>query len=223
MSHGWLFLGRKDAAARESCLSATPSQGKSWVPQLARYDLFATRIWQSRLLPLYDQLPKWAELICAMRAAKPETGGRTNRRGWNSTEMFVLDRPEFADLNLAVHAGCTAALHEMGIGNTAFRLQSWINLHDRGGFNVSHVHEGSLLSGSVYIQVPAGSGSFVLREPRPGVVHGLLKGMVPNGHNDIQLVPEPGLLVIFPCWLEHYVEAHESDMPRITIAFNASS
>jgi len=210
------------AQQKKRNLSSTFPQAKGWVPPLARYDLFATRIWQSRLVPFYSQLPKWAELICAMRASHPETGGRTNRRGWNSTEMFVLERPEFADLNSAVRAGCTAALQDMGIGNTVFRLQSWINLHDRGGFNVSHVHEGSLLSGSIYIQVPPGSGSFVLREPRPGVVHGLLKGMVPNGHNDIQLVPEPGLLVIFPCWLEHYVEAHESDTPRITIAFNVS-
>jgi uncharacterized protein (TIGR02466 family) len=208
--------------SRDVCLNTTPPSDKGWAPQLVRFDLFATRIWQSRLVPLYDQLPNWGELITAMRVAQPQSGGRTNRRGWNSAEMFVLERTEFAALNAMIRAACTVALQDMKIGGTKFRLQSWINMHDRGGFNVSHVHEGSLLSGSFYVQVPQGSGSFVLREPRAGVVHGLLKGMVPNGHNDIQLVPEPGLLVIFPCWLEHYVEAHESDTPRITIAFNVS-
>ncbi len=34
--------------------------------------------------------------------------------------------------------------------------------------------------------------------------------------------PSEGLLVLFPCWMEHYVEPHESDEPRITIAFNAN-
>jgi len=29
--------------------------------------------------------------------------------------------------------------------------------------------------------------------------------------------------VLFPCWMEHYVEPHDSDEPRITIAFNANS
>jgi len=28
--------------------------------------------------------------------------------------------------------------------------------------------------------------------------------------------------VLFPCWMEHYVEPHDSDEPRITIAFNAN-
>jgi hypothetical protein len=26
---------------------------------------------------------------------------------------------------------------------------------------------------------------------------------------------------LFPCWMEHYVEPHESDQPRIAIGFNA--
>ncbi|MGH8328789.1 MAG: putative 2OG-Fe(II) oxygenase [Steroidobacteraceae bacterium] len=38
----------------------------------------------------------------------------------------------------------------------------------------------------------------------------------------MQLKPSTGLLVLFPCWMEHYVEPHESDEPRICIAFNAN-
>lgn len=41
------------------------------------------------------------------------------------------------------------------------------------------------------------------------------------GHANIHLTPSTGLLVLFPCWMEHYVEPHESDEPRICIAFNA--
>ena len=44
---------------------------------------------------------------------------------------------------------------------------------------------------------------------------------MPNGYSDIQLTPEAGLMVLFPCWMEHYVEPHDSDEPRIVIAFNA--
>ena len=102
-----------------------------------------------------------------------------------------------------------------------FRLQSWINMHDRGGFNFLHVHEGCLLSGSFYLKVPHGSGKLAFRDPRPGVVHGYVKGAVPNGYGDIHLAPDAGLIVLFPCWMEHYVEPHDSDEPRIVIAFNA--
>jgi uncharacterized protein (TIGR02466 family) len=190
-------------------------------PALRPFDLFPTRIWQARLPSLRGQLGSWVAAALRMREADPAPAGRTNRHGWNSRDMGVLEQPVFAPLREAVRAGCASALREMGMPGLRFDLQSWINLHDRGGFNFLHVHEGCLLSGSFYLQVPPGSGPFVFRDPRPGVVHGYVKGAVPNGYSDIRLAPEAGLLVLFPCWMEHFVEPHENDEPRIAIAFNA--
>ena len=189
-------------------------------PALDAFDLFATRIWQGRTPALAAQFPAWIETVLAMRAASPKPAGRTNRHGWNSEDMAVLERSEFAALRQAIHGACASALREMN-HRDAFRLQSWINIHDRGGFNFLHVHEGCLLSGSFYLKVPSGSGKLVFRDPRAGVVHGYVKGAVPNGYSDIHLAPEAGLIVLFPCWMEHYVEPHDSDEPRIVVAFNA--
>ena len=188
---------------------------------LQSFDLFPSRIWQAHLPALVPQLQGWTKTVLAMRAATPKPAGRTVRQGWNSADMAVLARPEFVALNQAIRAACAEALREMAQDKVAFSLQSWINMHDRGGFNFLHMHEGSLLSGSFYLSVPRGSGQFVFRDPRPGVILGSVKGGVPNGHADIHLTPSDGLLVLFPCWMEHYVEPHESDEPRITIAFNA--
>ncbi len=190
-------------------------------PALQSFDLFPTRIWQAHPTGLSAHLEPWVSAVLAMRAANPKPAGRTNRQGWNSEDMAVLDQAEFAPLQQAIRAACAKALSEMGVSDIPFHLQSWINLHDRGGFNFLHVHEGSLLSGSFYLKVPPGSGKFAFRDPRPGVIHGYVKGAVPNGYSDIKLTPDAGLLVLFPCWMEHFVEPHNSDEPRITIAFNA--
>lgn len=198
------------------------SQGQL-APALQSADLFATRIWQVHLDALAPHFPRWIAAVLAMRAASPRPAGRTNRSGWNSEDMAILEQPDFAPLRGAVRAACAAALAEMGQAGRAFQLQSWVNLHDRGGFNFLHLHEESLLSGSFYLQVPAGAGAFVFRDPRPGVIHGYVKGAVANGHADVHLTPSSGLLVLFPCWMEHYVEPHNSDVPRITIAFNANA
>ncbi len=136
--------------------------------------------------------------------------------------MDVLEQPIFAPLQQAVRASCASALREMGVADIAFRLQSWVNMHDRGGFNFLHVHEGSLLSGSFYLKVPPGSGKFAFRDPRPGVDSRFRqRELYANGYSDIKLTPDAGLLVLFPCWMEHFVEPHNSDEPRICIAFNA--
>jgi uncharacterized protein (TIGR02466 family) len=186
------------------------------------FDLFPSRIWQAHLPALAAQLSGWTQFVLAMRAASPAPAGRTVRQGWNSTDMAVLDRPEFSLLNQATRAACGGALGEMGLQKQTFSLQSWINMHDRGGFNFLHMHEGSLLSGTFYISVPPGSGQFVFRDPRPGVLTGSIKGGVPNGHADVHLTPSAGLMVLFPSWMEHYVEPHDSDEPRIAIGFNAN-
>lgn len=199
-----------------------PSAPLASKPLLQSYDLFPTRIWQARLGALVPHFERWTEGVLAMRAASPKPAGRTVRHGWNSEDMAVLDQPEFAPLREAVRAACATVLTEMGQGSKAFSLQSWINLHDRGGFNHLHLHEGALLSGSFYLKVPPGAGDFVFRDPRPGVIHGAVKGAVANGHSDVRLRPSTGLLVLFPCWMEHYVEVHESDEPRIAISFNAN-
>ena len=199
-----------------------PAEPAPVVPELRSHDLFPTRIWQAHLDALEPFFAGWITQVLELRAADPEPAGRTVRQGWNSKDFTLLERAEFAPLRAAIRAACTMALTEMGQGEREFELQSWVNLHDRGGFNFLHMHEGSLLSGSFYLEVPPGSGDFVFRDPRPGVLHGYVKGGVPNGHADIHLTPSAGLVVLFPCWMEHYVETHEGDGPRITIAFNAN-
>ena len=189
---------------------------------LQSFDLFPTRIWQSHLPAFDPQLRGLTQLVLSMRAANPAPAGRTVRQGWNSTDMAVLERPEFLALNRSIRSACSQALKEMGQESQPFTLQSWINMHDRGGFNFLHMHEGSLLSGTFYISVPQGSGQFVFRDPRPGVLNSAIKGGVPNGHADVHLAPSAGLMVLFPCWMEHYVEPHDSDEPRIAIGFNAN-
>ena len=190
-------------------------------PTVQRHNLFSTVIWQVRLPALASEFAAWASHINALRAESPQPAGRTNRGGWNSSDNAVLQQPAFASLNAAVRAHCQIAFSEMGREDAPFELQSWINMHDRGGFNFLHMHDGTLLSGCFYLQVPEGSGNLVFRDPRPGVLHSFSKGSGANACKDVQLRPEAGLLVLFPHWLEHYVEPHDSDVPRIVIAFNA--
>jgi len=204
--------------------------GAGFSPQAPRQDrtlsiepvnLFPTRIWQSRLDALVPRFPAWIEAIEAMRAAQPVPAGRSNRLGWNSDDKAVFDQDVFADLNAAIRACCDFALRQMGVEQPNYRLESWVNIHDRGGFNFLHMHDGCLLSGAFYLQVPPGSGNLVFRDPRPGVVGSPFKGSGANGHSDVQLTPEAGLAVLFPNWLDHYVEPHENDVPRIALSFNA--
>ena len=88
----------------------TIAQGKSspdfpaTAPALQRFDLFPTRIWQARPASLSPHLDQWIARVMEMRAAHPDSAGRTNRRGWNSQDMSVLEQPLFTPLRAAVRA-----------------------------------------------------------------------------------------------------------------------
>jgi len=189
--------------------------------KLSRHELFPTVIWQARLAQFDGRLAAWSDTVEAMRAASPVPAGRTNRAGWNSQDNAVLDNAGFAPLRDEVRRIVAGLIHEMAGTARPFVLQSWVNMHDRGGFNFLHMHDNVLLSGCFYIRVPPGSGALVFREPRPGVLHSPFKGNGPNASKDVRLAPSAGLLVLFPHWLEHFVEPHDNDEPRIAIAFNA--
>ena len=68
------------------------------IPKLQSYDLFPTRIWQVHLSSTAAQMRAWMNEVLALRAASPKPAGRTNRQGWNSEDMRVLERPVFAPL-----------------------------------------------------------------------------------------------------------------------------
>lgn len=135
--------------------------------------------------------------------------------------MDVLGCEAFADLQALLTLAIRSALEEVTRTPPEFKLRSWINMHDRGGFNFPHMHEGCLISGCFYLRVPEGAGGLIFRDPRPGAANSRIKGRGANAHRDIHLTPSDGLFVLFPSWLEHYVEPHQGDEPRIAIAFNA--
>jgi len=183
--------------------------------------LFPTRIWQARLDGLKPLFPGWVAAVEAARAASPEPAGRSNRKGWNSVEKTLLDQSGFEPLRAALTAACSHAFSQMSGGVPGFALESWANVHDRGGFNFLHMHDGCLLSGAFYLRVPEGSGALLFRDPRPGVLNAPFKGPHANGHQDIRIIPTEGLAVLFPNWLDHAVEPHQNDLSRISISFNA--
>ena len=37
----------------------------------------------------------------------------------------------------------------------------------------------------------------------------------------IRVLPQPGLFVLFPAWLQHYVVAHTGNRSRVSVSFNA--
>ena len=148
---------------------------------------------------------------------------QSNVGGWHSTaDLWDWPNPEIRDLcKWVLRSGedLTASMFPLQPGDEVKAEPyggAWANVLREGGYNKVHNHPGAVWSAVYYVASgdpypdPPGNGNFEFMDPRPGNLH---------GRKEI-IRPEPGLLMIFPAWLNHYVNAYHGDGERISIAWN---
>ena len=116
-------------------------------------------------------------------------------------------------------------LHSCGYDSSKIRLglQLFVSEMNVGDQHAMHTHPNSLLSGVFYLSVPEGSSSIRFKDPRPftNVIAVPVQQHCLENWQWIHIDPEPGLLLIWPSWLEHEVPKNHSN-GRITMVFNLS-
>lgn len=92
----------------------------------------------------------------------------------------------------------------------------WVNLLKGGGHHSGHIHPHSILSGTLYVEVPKGSGQIRFEDPRLPMM------MVAPARPDtfVTVEPRPGLLLMWESWLRHEVLAGTIRGERLSISFN---
>lgn len=102
----------------------------------------------------------------------------------------------------------------------------WININQTSSFNRPHVHTESVFSGVYYVDCFADSGKLVLLNPSMAqkilINEYDLDFFTEFSSSVMSVDPEIGKLIIFPSWVEHYVEPNLNPEERISIAFNIS-
>ena len=104
-------------------------------------------------------------------------------------------------------------------------ITAWANISRRGGYHRLHTHHSSMLAGVLYLDagVPdpddtENNGCITFDDPRTGVEMIPLPG---NPFGDkVRFDPAPGMLLLFPSWLKHFVDPFRGEGARISIAFN---
>jgi uncharacterized protein (TIGR02466 family) len=134
--------------------------------------------------------------------------------------------PTFAELErkLARHVQAFAAAVEWDLaGRPLSMTDCWVNIMPRRTVHGLHLHPHSSLSGTYYVQVPAGSPGIKFEDPR------LDRFMAaPPRKPDARREARPwvtfpattGRLVLFESWLRHEVVPNAVDAERISVSFN---
>lgn len=169
------------------------------------------------------------------REARSPSNDYANVGGWHSAgDLLEWPIPEVASLKGWISEGLNRMVQATGqlpevAGRSApprgsFRLSAWGNISRRGNYHRMHNHPHSAWSGCYYVTgLPASNsmgGVLELYDPRPFTEMVDVPG-TPYGQR-VHIRPTPGLMVLFPSWLYHFVHPSDSDTERVSIAFNAS-
>jgi uncharacterized protein (TIGR02466 family) len=158
---------------------------------------------------------------------KKSSPGRivSNSGGWQS-ENLDLATPELAELFAEVGKRLDE-IHRYFEFSAPLRqviTEAWININQKGHFNNSHDHPGSLFSVVYYVKGGADKGELELKTPIAPHTYTISSEMVGSynaftGHAMV-IPPVTGDLLIFPSWILHRVNMSQSQEDRISIAFN---
>jgi uncharacterized protein (TIGR02466 family) len=150
----------------------------------------------------------------------------SNEGGWQSKNLNFNENLEINKLVTEIENRSLEVLKKYDLNKNykTFVQNIWININKKGDFNIPHVHPGSFFSGVFYVNCNENSGNIVFENPSIGFEYFIANNEIEkiNNYNSGRMhhVPQNNKLVIFPGYLNHYVEPNKNNEERISISFN---
>ena len=176
------------------------------------------------------------ELRVACRAIAQEDGAgyawarQAGYKGYTSYSS-IDDLPErstaFADLCARLEPHLAEFAQDLDFdlrGHRPVVDSIWINVLEPGGTHTGHIHTNSVISGTVYVDVPEGASAIRFEDPRLGLMMAAPPRKTRAGQHNrgfIHVQPSPGTVLLWESWLRHEVPVNMAREDRISISFNA--
>jgi len=198
--------------------------------------LFATRLYTAALSD-FSTLIDGTELesSCLAIAEEDEAGQNwceeNDFPGYTSyASLTDLDWrfPIFKDLITSLDKHVEAFVQDLDfdLGDKKIKLDSlWINILPFGGVHTAHIHPHSVISGTTYVAMPAGTSAIKFEDPRLATMMAApsrAKGAREELRSFIYAEPNIGDVLLWESWLRHEVPMNMADEDRISISFNYS-
>ncbi len=150
---------------------------------------------------------------------------------YRDNNPFNVDQPATNWLREQVNQSVIQYLQAIGIDYPAnWQIHGWANVNRNGDYHDPHNHPHCYLSGTYYLKVPKAAekkrqrsdlrpNSITFYDPRTGFNMQSIKGD-PYIEPEYTVLPEPGLLMMWPAGLMHFVHPNLCDETRVSISFN---
>jgi uncharacterized protein (TIGR02466 family) len=194
--------------------------------------LFVTKIYRAALEDA-PALNKALRVSCHDLAAQDRAGQAWSKekayKGYTSyASLNDLPKrdPNFADLKKQLDKAAQAFAKELHFAMAGRKLvldSLWVNVLEPGGVHTGHIHPHSVLSGTYYVEIPAGASALKFEDPRLP----LMMAAPPRTEDApeaertfIYLEPKAGDVILWESFLRHEVTPNAAKTARISVSFN---
>ena len=156
-----------------------------------------------------------------------DEAGYKGYTSYASLDDLPIRNPTFADLceRLQPHLAAFAAALEFELRGLKPEVDSiWINVLEPGGTHTGHIHTNSVISGTLYVDVPDGASAIRFEDPRLAMMMAAPpRRQRAEMHNRqfVYLQPAAGTVLLWESWLRHEVPVNMARESRVSVSFNA--
>tara|TARA_B100001029_G_scaffold48958_1_gene39019 strand:- start:78 stop:677 length:600 start_codon:yes stop_codon:yes gene_type:complete len=143
-------------------------------------------------------------------------GGKTDF----NVDCYILDDPNLINLRTSIEDCLDDYSIRLGVDNIVIQ-NSWSSITEVGGRLELHRHEGCVVSGVFYPKLNEPISPLIVKSPiSQNQMFEIYnpESNVQNRHHYNTIVPQSGMLVLFPSWLEHKTDVEVGR--RNIISFN---
>ena len=198
---------------------------------MASRSLFATRFYEgdladAALLAVLDDACRDLARQDRAGVAWSKAHGYRGYTSYASLNDLPLRDPAFAEVKRALDRHVAGFARDCGFDLAGKRLKLdslWVNVMKPGGTHSGHLHPHSVVSGTLYVAVPPGSGALKLEDPRLAMMMAAptrLADAAEELRPFVYAEPAPGRIFLWESWLRHEVTPSTAKAERISISFN---
>ena len=145
--------------------------------------------------------------------------------------ILALQAPATEWLAQCINVGVRDYFAHLGMDyDIRWSIHGWPNVNRFGDYHDYHNHPRAYLSGTYYVQVPAQAqprrgrrdarpGCISLYDPRASTNMNAIKGD-PYVEPEYTVEPTPGMFLMWPAFVNHFVHPNLSKQHRVSVSFN---
>lgn len=190
-------------------------------------ELFPTPILATQMPDNLGNIVEWFYKQ-EMSGTKGEKGVDALNYGDRSKNSYIFEEPECKDIKQYILDLGLMYGKSLGYDYNSYKFsQSWISIKHPNQHHNLHFHPNSLISGVLYFGTYTEETPSIRFSKSPySHFHNFQPKMVNDkrelkyAQTEFNIVPNPGMILLFPSTLWHSVPPNTSPQPRYSIAFN---